>query len=143
MLVTDPGQRHTLVAAFLYGPAVLTFKQVVLVSDPTTGTFAAYSAASLVMTPLVLTTSPRHLVAVPRHWTTFAALGLFATLTSLTHGIAYTLTLASYVEAVKQVDVIFAMAAGTLIFGESERVREVALGASVMLLGVVLLALGG
>jgi drug/metabolite transporter (DMT)-like permease len=141
VLVTDRGQRYTLLAAFLFGPAVLTFKQVVLVSDPTTGTFAAYSAASLVMTPLVLMTSARHFTAIPRHWITFAAVGLFAMLTSLTHGIAYTLAFASYVEAVKQVEIIFAMAVGVLIFGESERVREIAPGAAVMLLGMVLLAL--
>lgn len=143
VLVTDPGQRYTLLAAFLFAPAVLTFKQVILASDPTTGTFAAYSAASLVMTPVVLMTSARHFTAIPRHWITFAAVGLFAMLTSLTHGIAYTLTLASYVEAVKQVEIIFAMAVGILIFGESERVREVAPGATVMLLGMVLLAVAG
>lgn len=143
VLVTDRGQRYTLLAAFLYAPAVLTFKQVVLTSDPATATFAAYSAASLVMTPLVLTTSARHLTAIPRYWATFTAVGLFATLTSLSHGIAYTLALASYVEAVKQVDILFAMAAGLLFFGESERVRDAALGATVMLLGMVLLALAG
>lgn len=143
VLVTDRGQRDTLLAAFLYGPAVLTFKQVILASDPTTGTFAGYAAASLIMTPVMLAISARHLTAVSRHWAAFTALGLFATLTSLTHGIAYTLTLASYVEAVKQVDVIFAMAAGILIFKESERIREVALGATAMLLGMVFLALAG
>ena len=128
VLVTDRGQRYTLVAAFFYAPAVLTFKHVILTSDPATGTLAAYSAASLVMTPLVLTTSARHLTAIPRYWAMFTAVGLFATLTSLSHGIAYTLTLAAYVEAVKQVDVIFAMAAGVLFFGESERARETVQG---------------
>ena len=48
MLVTDRGQWYTLLAAFLYAPAVLTFKQVTLTSDPATATLAAYSAASLV-----------------------------------------------------------------------------------------------
>ena len=132
-----------LLAAFLYAPAVLTFKQVTLTSDPATATLAAYSAASLVMTPLVFTTSARHLRAIPRYWATCTAVGLFATLTSLSHGIAYTLTLASYVEAVKQVDVILAMAAGVVFFGESECVRAAAPGAMVMLLGLVLLALAG
>ena len=95
------------------------------------------------MTPIVVGTSGRHLAAVPRDWKAFTALGLFATFTSLAHGIAYTLTLASYVEAVKQVDVFFAMTVGVEAFSESERVREVAVGATVMVTGMVLLVLAG
>jgi hypothetical protein len=45
------------------------------------------------------------------------------------------------VEAVKQVEILFAMAVGIAWFGEAQRVRESALGAIVMLLGMVLLAL--
>jgi drug/metabolite transporter (DMT)-like permease len=143
VLVIDRGQRYTLLAAALYAPAVLTFKQVVLASDAPTGTFAAYSAAALVMSPIALLTSVRHFAAIPRYWAMFTAVGLFATLTSLAHGVAYTLTLASYVEAVKQIDVVIAMVVGIVMFRESERVREVTPGAAVMLLGMVLLALAG
>jgi hypothetical protein len=42
---------------------------------------------------------------------------------------------------VKQVEILFAMAIGVVAFGEGRRVRESALGAVVMLLGMVLLAL--
>jgi len=45
------------------------------------------------------------------------------------------------VEAVKQLEILFAMAVGVLWFGEAQRVRESALGASVMLVGLALLAL--
>jgi fluoride ion exporter CrcB/FEX len=93
------------------------------------------------VTPLVLTTSARHFAAVPRYWKEFVALGLFAALTTLSQGKAYTLTLSSYVEAVKQVEILYAMAIGVVAFGEGQRVRESALGAVVMLLGMVLLAL--
>ena len=75
------------------------------------------------------------------HWKEFVALGLFAALTTISQGHAYTLTLSSYVEAVKQVEILFAMAIGVLAFGEAQRVRESALGALVMLLGLILLAL--
>ena len=93
------------------------------------------------MTPIALLTSARHFAAVPRHWKDFIGLGLFAALTTLTQGVAYTLTLSSYVEAVKQVEILFAMAIGVVAFGEAERVRESAPGAVVMLAGMVLLAL--
>jgi len=141
VLFTDRGQRYTLLAALLYAPSVITIKQAILASNTAVGTFGTYLAASLVVTPLALTTSARHFRAVPRYWKEFIALGLFAALTTLSQGKAYTLTLSSYVEAVKQVEILFAMAIGVLAFGEGQKVRESALGAVVMLLGMVLLAL--
>jgi len=141
VLFTDRGQRYTLLAALLYAPSVITIKKAILASNTAVGTFGTYLAASLLVTPLVLTTSARHFAAVPRHWKEFVALGLFAALTTLSQGKAYTLTLSSYVEAVKQVEILYAMAIGVVAFGEGQRVRESALGAVVMLLGVVLLAL--
>jgi drug/metabolite transporter (DMT)-like permease len=141
VLFTDRGQRYTLLAAVLYAPSVITIKQAILASNTAVGTFGTYLAASLVVTPLALTTSARHFRAVPRYWKEFVALGLFAALTTLSQGKAYTLTLSSYVEAVKQVEILFAMGIGVLAFGEGQKVRESALGAVVMLLGMVLLAL--
>jgi len=141
VLFTDRGQRYTLLAALLYAPSVITIKKAILASNTAVGTFGTYLAASLIVTPLALTTSARHFKAVPRYWKEFVALGLFAALTTLSQGKAYTLTLSSYVEAVKQIEILFAMAIGVLAFGEGQKVRESALGAVVMLLGMVLLAL--
>src|SRR5437667_8957123 len=141
VLVTDRGQRYTLVAALFYAPSVITIKQAILASNTAAGTFGTYLAASLIMTPLALTTSARHFPAVPRYWKEFLALGVFAALTTLSQGKAYTLTLSSYVEAVKQIEILFAMGVGVLFFGEAQRVRESALGGLVMLAGMVLLAL--
>ena len=141
VLFTDRGQRYTLLAAVLYAPSVITIKQAILASNTAVGTFGTYLAASLVVTPLALTTSAHHFKAVPRYWKEFIALGLFAALTTLSQGKAYTLTLSSYVEAVKQIEILFAMGIGVVAFGEGKKVRESALGAVVMLLGMVLLAL--
>ena len=141
VLVSDRGQRYTLLAAALYAPSVITIKQAILASNTAVGTFGTYFAASLIVTPIALRTSARHFRAVPQHWKEFAALGLFSALTTLSQGKAYTLTLSSYVEAVKQIEILYAMAIGVLVFGEARRVKESALGAFVMLLGMVLLAL--
>jgi drug/metabolite transporter (DMT)-like permease len=143
VLVTDRGQRYTLLAAFFYAPSVIAIKQAIVASSAAAGTLGCYFAASLVVTPLALWTSARHFAAVPRHWKDFVALGFFAALTTLSQGQAYTLTLSSYVEAVKQVEILFAMAVGIIAFGETQRVKESAPGALVMLLGMVLLALAG
>ncbi len=115
--------------------------RAILASNTAAGTLGAYLAASLVVTPLALTTSSHHFGSIGQYWKEFVALGLFAALTTMSQGKAYTLTLSSYVEAVKQVEILFAMAAGIAWFGEAQRVRESALGAIVMLLGMVLLAL--
>jgi len=143
VLFTDPGLRYTLLAACLFAPSVLTIKRAMQLSDPYMGTLGGYLAASLLITPLVLYTSRRHFVEVPRRWIAFSALGFFAALTTVTQGIAYLLTLSSYVEAVKQVEILFALAIGALAFGERQRAREIAPGACVMLAGMVLLSLAG
>ena len=59
-LVTDRGQRYTMLAALFYAPSVITIKQAILASNTAMGTFGPYLAASLVMTPIVLRTSARH-----------------------------------------------------------------------------------
>jgi drug/metabolite transporter (DMT)-like permease len=141
VLVTDTGQRYTLLSALFYAPSVITIKQATLASDAATGTLGCYLAASLIVTVLALRTSARHFRAVPRYWKEFVSLGLFAALTTILQAKAYTLTLSSYVEAVKQIEILFAMAIGVLVFGEAQRVRESAVGAVVMLVGMVLLAL--
>lgn len=142
-LVTEPGLRWTLVAAFFYAPSVLTIKQAALLSDPYTASLGCYLAAGLVVTPLVLVTSRRYFRQVPENWKAFVGLGLFAALTTVSQAIAYTMTLSSYVEAVKQIEILFALAIGALVFGERQRVREISLGAGVMLAGMILLSLAG
>ena len=41
----------------------------------------------------------------------------------------------------KQIEILFAMAIGVLAFGEAQKVRESAVGAIVMLIGMILLSL--
>jgi drug/metabolite transporter (DMT)-like permease len=73
----------------------------------------------------------------------FVSFGLLAALTTVSQGHAYLMTLSSYVEAVKQVEILFALGIGALLFHEKQNVLEIAPGAVVMLAGVVLLSLAG
>src|SRR6266545_2497647 len=82
-----------------------------------------------------------HFAEVPRYWKAFVSFGLFAALTTISQGKAYLLTLSSYVEAVKQVEILFALGIGVAVFGERQKVRDIAPGAVVMLAGVTLLSL--
>jgi drug/metabolite transporter (DMT)-like permease len=141
VLFTDRGMRYTLLAALFYAPSVVTIKWAMQCSDQYVGTLGAYVAASLLVTPIVLVTSRRHFPEIPRYWKAFVSFGLFAALTSVSQGTAYLMTLSSYVEAVKQTEILFAMGIGAVLFHEKQTVRDIAPGALVMLAGVVLLSL--
>jgi uncharacterized membrane protein len=143
VLFTDRGMRYSLLAALFFAPSVVTIKWAMQCSDQYTGTLGGYVAASLLVTPIVLTTSRRHFREIPRYWKAFVSFGLFASLTTVSQGTAYLMTLSSYVEAVKQVEILFALAIGTVLFHEKQTVRDIAPGALVMLAGVVLLSLTG
>ena len=143
VLFTDHGMRYTLLAALFFAPSVVTIKWAMQCSDQYTGTLGGYVAASLLVTPIVLKTSRRHFAEVPRYWKAFVSFGLFASLTTVSQGTAYLMTLSSYVEAVKQVEILFAMAIGVILFHEKQKVRDIAPGAVVMLAGVALLSLAG
>ncbi|GIX46502.1 MAG: multidrug transporter [Candidatus Tectimicrobiota bacterium] len=141
-LVADPGQRYTLLAALFYGPSVVLIKQVILLSDPYFANLMAYLAASLTVLPLALRRSAKHFAQIPRHWAAFCGMGAFACLASVCHSLAYRLTLTSYVEAVKQTEILFALGIGYAVFHERARVRAILPGSLTMLLGMVLLQLG-
>jgi drug/metabolite transporter (DMT)-like permease len=142
-LVVDRGLRWTLIAAALYAPTVVLIKQVIVRSDAYFANLMAYLAASLIILPLALRRSARHFAQIPRHWPSFVGMGLFACLGSVCHSLAYQLTLTSYVEAVKQAEVLFALGLGYVVFQERERVLAILPGSLMILLGVVLLQLSG
>lgn len=142
-LFVDPGLRYTLLAALFYAPSVVLIKLVILHSDVYFANLMGYLAASLMVLPIALRRSAHHFVHIPQHWPSFLAMGLFAALTSLCHSIAYQMTLTSYVEAVKQTEILFALVIGYLVFNEQTRVRTILPGSLTILAGAVLLRLGG
>ena len=141
-LFIDRGLRFTLLAALFYAPSVVLIKQVIIRSDPYFSNLMAYLAASLVVLPLAVRRSATHFVQVPRHWPAFCSMGLFACLSSVCQSIAYQLTLTTYVEAVKQTEILFALVIGAVVFQEHARVRAILPGSLTMLCGIILLKLG-
>jgi len=142
-LFVDRGLRFTLLAAVLYAPSVVLIKQIIVRSDAYFANLMAYSAASLIILPLALRRASKQFLEIPRHWPSFVGMGLFACLASVCHSLAYQLTLTSYVEAVKQAEVLFALVIGYLVFQERERVWSILPGSLIILAGMVLLQLGG
>lgn len=141
-LFIDRGLRFTLLAALFYAPSVVFIKQIILASDPYFANLMAYLAASLIVSPLALQRSAHHFPQIPRHWLAFASMGLFACLSSVCQSIAYQLTLTTYVEAVKQTEILFALAIGAGVFHEHARIRTILPGSLTMLVGMILLKLG-
>ncbi|HUJ76333.1 MAG TPA: DMT family transporter [bacterium] len=141
-LVKDKGQRYTVGAAMFYAPSVVFIKKLALLSSPDFAVFMGYLLCSALITPLALYRSARHFRQIRRYWVSFVGLGAFAAIGTLFGTRAYTLTLSSYVEAVKQMEIVIAMVIGTLVFKEGARVRSIWQGCLVMLAGMVMLVLG-
>ena len=142
-LVRDPGQRYTLGAAFFFAPSVIFIKQIALLSSPPFAVFMGYVFCSAIITPFAIYRSGRHFRQIGKHWWSFMALGAFAAISTWLGTTAYTMTVSSYVEAVKQLEVLMALAIGYLVFGEGARIKQIWPGCVVMVLGLVLLILAG
>lgn len=142
-LVTDPGQRYTLISALFFAPSVILMKTIVLMSDPYFGTFIAYVFTSAIITPYTIYRSARNFRHIPRYRWDFVSLGAFAAVSTVLGSMAYELTLSAYVEAIKQVEILFALAIGYFVFQEQARVRVIWPGSLLILLGVMLLKLWG
>ncbi len=138
----ERGQLYTVVAAMFYAPCVVLIKKIALLSDPSFAVFMGYLFCSALITPFALYRSARHFKQIGKHWVAFVGLGAFAALSTQLGTTAYTMTVSSYVEAVKQVEILIALAIGYLMFGEGARIRAIWPGCVVMLIGMVLLVLG-
>ena len=141
-LVQDAGQRWTVLAGLGYAVAVVLIKRMAQLSDPVYAVFIGYVFCTAFITPYVLYTSAAHFRQVGRYWKSFVGMGAAGTLSTWFGTTAYTLTLSSYVEAVKQVEILLALGIGYLIFHEGPRIRLIWAGTVVIMVGMVLLKLG-
>jgi uncharacterized membrane protein len=141
-LVRDPGQRYTLASAFFFAPSVVFIKKLALVSSPTFAVFSGYVFCAALITPFAIYRSGRHFRQIGNHWWSFVALGAFAAVSTWFGTTAYTMTVSSYVEAVKQLELVMALVIGWLVFGEGAKVKLIWKGCVVMLIGLVLVLLG-
>lgn len=141
-LVQDPGQRWTVFAGIGYAVAVVLIKRSAQLSDPVFAVFVGYVFCSAFITPYVIYTSAQHFKQIGRYWKSFVGMGAAGTLSTWFGTTAYTMTLSSYVEAVKQVEIVLALGIGYLIFHEGPRIRLIWAGTLVIMVGMVLLKLG-
>ncbi|HEY4723078.1 MAG TPA: EamA family transporter, partial [Anaerolineae bacterium] len=121
---------------------VVLIKRMAQLSDPVFAVLLGYVFCSLFITPYALYRSAAHFRQIGRYWKSFVGMGAAGTLATWFGTTAYTLTLSSYVEAVKQIEILLALALGYLFFQEGPRIRLIWAGTVVIMAGMLLLKLG-
>ena len=143
ILFKDKGMRYALISSIMFAPSALTFKWAAASSSGPMGTFGTYTAAFVFTLPIAFYKSTSGLSKISSSWKDFLALGFFAALNSLILAEAYQMTFASYVESVRQTEVLLAIFIGYVFFKERERFWEVFFGGSIIISGLVILILLG
>ena len=139
LLLREKAMRYALLAALTITPTILLFKKTAQVGDPFFSTLTNYIFASLLIFPLVIKKSARHLVALPRYSGRFFAMGLFGATATIFGSLGYIRSAAAYVEAVKQIEIPVTMAVGVIFFNERERVQAIWPGCIILMIGLFIL----
>ncbi len=139
LLFTDRGMRYALLAAITVAPAMMFFKTTSQLSNGYFSGMVNYALASVMMFPLVLKESRQHFKIIPQHLGAFLGMGLAAAVTTIASNIAYVQTVGAYVEGIKQIEIIFVFIFGALFFQEAQRIKEIWLGSSVIVGGMLLI----
>lgn len=162
-LLRDRGARLMLGVAFIWSITANYDRIGVQATSPLTWPLVVHAFVALVLLPVVIwrrsrarSDGPRKRAFtlsidgyVPGWWLRQAAraplilllAGAVNAVQSFTHMTAITLTMVPYVVAVKRTSLLFSVGLGRVMFGEG-RIRERALGASIILAGVIVFALG-
>ncbi|MBN2332996.1 MAG: EamA family transporter [Deltaproteobacteria bacterium] len=138
-LVREPGPRLMLGVALIWSVTANIDKIGITGSSPLAWVIAVDSFVAVA--PIVWLLSP----AAERRLSTMrirklAPIGLSAALVLILQMHAIQLTLVPYVIAIKRTSVLFSILFGLLVFGE-KRIRERLLGAAIMVVGVVIIAM--
>jgi uncharacterized membrane protein len=143
LLLKEKGQRHMLMAAFLFSFLAVFFKKAILNSSP----FFAFSVTQLLSTLFltILFIKKKTLgVLLEKTVNNFnllfisSIIGFFAGLTLFA---AFQFGLAAYVVSVKRISILFTIILGYIFFKEEHLIRSLIIG-SIMVLGVFLISLG-
>jgi drug/metabolite transporter (DMT)-like permease len=139
-LLTEQGPRYMLIVAVLWSISSSIDKIGVLSSSPGFWVLSVNVLITILISPIVVVHSKRRGM-VRENIRIMVAVGLVGGIYMLFQNIAITLTLVVFVSSIKRLSVIFSVLLGWAIFKE-KCIRERLLGALVMVLGAILIALG-
>ncbi|MBN2094488.1 MAG: EamA family transporter [Candidatus Aenigmarchaeota archaeon] len=139
-LLKDRGARMMLAVTMLWSVSTIFDKVGVLNSSPIFWSAAALGFIAIGMNLLMAFHSKKSIRQISPHMGSFFLIGLVGALTTIFQSAALGLIFASYVSAIKRFSIVLGVIFGFFIFRE-KNIRERLLGALIMLLGVVLIAL--
>lgn len=136
----EPGPRLMMVVALLFSAVAVLEKYGIQNSSPLFFVVAENAVIALVMVPVVFLRNRRGFRKTGENWRRLLPVGLFTALMFFCQSTAMQLGPVAYVISIKRTNILLGVLAGCLLLGEAGFKGRV-LGASVMLLGVVLLCL--
>lgn len=142
-LFSDRGVQLSLLASFIWGITPVFQKKAILLTSPVNPFFPSFVGIVFVgclITPLIFKKIKDVPVAIKNNLIWFLILAIFSVAAGYAAFTAFSQTNVGYATAVFKLSTIFTVLWGALFFKE-KRIKERLLGASVMLIGVVLLVL--
>lgn len=139
-LLKETGPRLMLIAAFIWSITSSFDKVGVLNSSPIFWIVAVDAVISLFLFPIAFFKSKEQMLEVPKKLRALVPIGFLSAIAMVFQMIAIKLTLVAYVISIKRAGIIFGVLFGHFIFKE-KGAKERLIGAAIMVLGVVLIAL--
>jgi len=139
-IASEPGVRYMVLTSFLWGLTAPTAKLAIVNSDPYTFIIWDYGIATLILTPILLCKKKRAITQVKKNFWKLVPIGLTSAISIILMSNLLTMTLAVYAIALKRMSVLFSSLYGMTLLGEKRAIERL-LGAAVMLLGVIAIAL--
>jgi uncharacterized membrane protein len=139
-LLAETGPKLMLAVAFIWSITSAVDKVGVQNSSPIFWALAVKSFIAVALLPVVLRRSPSAGPRLPGGMRNLVAVGLFSALTVIFQNTAITLTLVAYVIAIKRTSAVISVVFAHFFLGE-ENVRERLLGASIMVIGVLVISM--
>lgn len=140
-LFSDKGVQLFLLANFCWGITPIFQKQAILLTNPQTPLYAAFVGSifvTLMLFPFALK-QKFDVNSIKKSTKWLLILGILSTLAALAAFTAFSQTNVAYSTAIFKLSTLFSVILGAVLFKE-KRVKERFLGASVMVLGTILLA---
>jgi uncharacterized membrane protein len=139
-LLAETGPKLMLAVAFIWSITSAVDKVGVRNSSPIFWALAVKSFIAVALLPVVLRRPTSGTPRLPGGKLNLAAVGLFSALTVIFQNTAITLTLVAYVIAIKRTSAVISVVFAHFFLGE-QNVRERLLGASIMVIGVLVISM--
>ena len=136
----EKGSFLMLIVAFIFSITSNLGKLAILHSGPVFFGVIYYIVLAIILTPIALMKSKRHLHQIASGLPNYFLIGLFLALMIISHVIAITMTNVAYMISVKRTSLLFSVGYGYLLFDEGH-IGERMLGSVLMILGIILISL--